>query len=170
MARCAPPLHPPGWWHFQGVEPISEPADRIAGQTLAGDFALPAPIDQWAIAPLETTRTVWPLHHQTGERSCFPQYPHDHFMETRKGAFALPFLGTYPSTKEPSCPLEPGPTLRGLDAAIFAQMNHANLSQVEGASSRIILPVWIIPYLVFLRVQTAIQVAKVSKKLGSPST
>lgn len=157
-------------WLFQGVEPISEPADRIAGQTLAGVFALPAPIDQGAIAPLETTHTVWPLHHQSGERSCCPRHPHDHFMETRKGAFALPFLGTFPSTKEPSRPLEPGPTLRGLDAAIFAQMNHANLSQVEGVSMRLTMPVWIIPYLVFLSVQTAIQVAKVSKELGSLST
>ena len=30
---------------FQGFEPIPEPTDRIADQPLAGDFALPAPID-----------------------------------------------------------------------------------------------------------------------------
>ena len=39
------PVASPKPWLFQGVEPISEPVDRIAGQTLAGDFALPAPID-----------------------------------------------------------------------------------------------------------------------------
>jgi hypothetical protein len=31
-----------------GIEPIPEPADRIAGQTLAGVFALPAPIDAFS--------------------------------------------------------------------------------------------------------------------------
>ena len=35
-ARCAPPLHPPGLWLLQGIEPIAEPAERIAVSSLAG--------------------------------------------------------------------------------------------------------------------------------------
>jgi hypothetical protein len=57
--RCAPPVASPKLWLFQGIEPVSEPIDRIASQTLAGDFALPAPIDQGAIAPPEPTRRPW---------------------------------------------------------------------------------------------------------------
>ena len=105
-SRCAPPLHPPGLWLFHGIEPVQEPVERIPVQSVAGDFALPAPIDQRAIAPLEATRNLWPLHHQSGERSCYPQYPHDHFMETRNEAFhSCPCLGTIPSTTEPSRPI-----------------------------------------------------------------
>ena len=70
--RCASPLYPPGQWLFKGIEPNLEPADRITGQTLAGDFALPAPIDQGAIAPPEPTHRTWrfasppaPNHTQT---------------------------------------------------------------------------------------------------------
>ena len=44
-ARCALPLHPSGLRLFRGIEPASEPVDRIADQPLAGDFALPAPND-----------------------------------------------------------------------------------------------------------------------------
>lgn len=39
------PVASPRPWLFQGIEPILEPSDRIADQPLAGDFALPAPID-----------------------------------------------------------------------------------------------------------------------------
>lgn len=42
------PVASPRPWLFMGIEPISEPSDRIAGQTLAGDFALPAPIDAFS--------------------------------------------------------------------------------------------------------------------------
>ena len=44
-SRCAPPLHPSGPWLFLGIEPHPEPAERIPVQSVAGDFALPAPID-----------------------------------------------------------------------------------------------------------------------------
>ena len=85
------PVASPRPWLLQGVEPVPEPIDRIADQPLAGDFALPAPIDLAGVPA--------------------PKAP-DHFMETTssrpwKGAFALPFLGTIPSTKEQSRPLEP---------------------------------------------------------------
>ena len=48
-------------WLLQGVEPVSEPADRIAGQTLAwlGDVPLHLhrTMDQWGYrAPLKPTR------------------------------------------------------------------------------------------------------------------
>jgi len=35
-----------------------------------------------------------------------PETP-DHFMETGKGAFALPLPWAHPIDQEPSCPLEP---------------------------------------------------------------
>lgn len=68
-----------------------------------------------AIAPPEPTRRTWrrasppaPNHAQTAGRSItnqrsilrFPRHPHDHFMETRKGAFhCCPYLGTIPSSR-----------------------------------------------------------------------
>lgn len=108
-ARCAPPLHPPGLWLLQGIEPIPEPVERIAVPSLAG---------VWPPAP--TTREEPPRSPKTpmaGETSLSPG-PHrlrsvpapetpDHFMETGKGAFALPFPWTHPIDQEPSCPLEP---------------------------------------------------------------
>ena len=74
------PVASPRPWLFQGFEPISEPVDRTAGQTLAGDFALPAPIDLVGVPA--------------------PKTP-DHFMETtssrpRKGAFVLPIPWNHP--------------------------------------------------------------------------
>lgn len=77
------------------------------------------------------------MHHQSGKSSCYPQCPHDHFMETnparigcrhfmettssrpRRGAFALPFLGAIPSTMGSFTPLgtptrrEKAPSLAG---------------------------------------------------------
>src|SRR5690606_21098984 len=53
---------------------------------LAGDFALPAPI---ALEGVPAPKTP------------------DHFMETRKGAFALPFLGTIPSSRSLRAPCIP---------------------------------------------------------------
>ena len=70
--------------------------------------------------PLHLHRT---MHERLAVRSpirvafLFPRYPHEDFIQTtswrrlhrdqRKGAFALPLLGTIPSTNEPSSPLEP---------------------------------------------------------------
>ena len=76
---CAPPLHPPGHGSSWALNP-PEPADRIAGQPLAGRLRSPLhPIDPFRMirgyrAP-EPTRTVRPLHHQSGERSCSPDTP-----------------------------------------------------------------------------------------------
>jgi hypothetical protein len=68
-------------WLLQGVEPVSEPADRIAGQTLAwlGDVPLHLhrTMDQWGYrAPLKPTRGRLrsPCPHRLGGRSC-PQDP-----------------------------------------------------------------------------------------------
>lgn len=41
-------------------------------------------------------------------------------METRKGAFAHPFLRTNPPSRSASRPLQPGPTLRSLDTRHLA--------------------------------------------------
>lgn len=77
--RCASPLHPPGLWLLQGIDPIPEPIDRIAGQPLARETSLsPAPHrsfqeDHWAFAP------PGPHEHRSGR--C---------IATRVGAFALP--------------------------------------------------------------------------------
>lgn len=99
------PVASPRPWLFQGIEPMPEPEDRIAGQPLAGEFSLPAPIDQGAIAPPEPTHTVWPLHHQSGERSCSPRYPHDHFMETTS---SRPKEGSFRATLPWNHPIEQG--------------------------------------------------------------
>lgn len=89
-------------WLSLGVEPISEPVDRIADQSLAGDFALPAPIDLKGVPAPQDPR---PLHGddfiESKERSC------PYAIQTRKGAVALPFLGTIPSTMAVSRPWNP---------------------------------------------------------------
>jgi len=100
------PVASPSPWLFQGIEPVPEPADRIAGQSLAGDFALPAPIDHGAIAPPEPTRRTWryasppaPHHARTSGRpitnqGSVPAAPDtpwplhgDDFIETMEGSF-----------------------------------------------------------------------------------
>lgn len=103
--RCAPPLHPPGRGFDQA---LSHPKPKTYRRfTTRG-------------------RLRSPCTHRLGGRSC-PQDPRPchggHFMETnparfgcrhvmemissrpRTGAFALPFLGTIPSTKERVTPL-----------------------------------------------------------------
>lgn len=44
-------------------------------------------------------------------------------MEARKGAFALPFLGTIPSSRGVSHPLHPRPTVRRLDTVGASALN-----------------------------------------------
>lgn len=81
--RCIPQP-----WLLQGIEPIAEPAERIAVPSLAGDFALPAPIDQGAYRrPCNPTRRTWryasppaPHHAQpaarlTGNQGSVPAAP-----------------------------------------------------------------------------------------------
>jgi len=73
----------------------------LARETLRSPVASLWPLVLWGIEPLRTnktycrfiTRTVWPLHHHSGERSCYPRHPHD-----RKGDFRSPFGN--PSTND----------------------------------------------------------------------
>lgn len=70
-----------------------------------------------AIAPLETHSHRLAVASPISGAFLLPRYPHEDFIQTtswrrlhrdrRKGAFALPFLGTIPSTIDPSSPLEP---------------------------------------------------------------
>lgn len=41
-------------------------------------------------------RASCPLDRESGKRSCSPRYPHDHFMDTRQGAFVLPLPWNHP--------------------------------------------------------------------------
>lgn len=87
-ARCAPPLHPPGLWLRQGIQPTPKPLKRFAARPRAGDITLPAPIDTEGV-PAPVTL--------------------DQFMEMPsagpwKGSLALPCPGRIPSTKGPSSP------------------------------------------------------------------
>jgi len=88
------------------------------------------------IEPVPSQRTVSPVNHSQETslslhpsikgRSCpceiltnLAQFGYRHFMETRKGAFALPLPWNHPIEQEPSCPLHPCTTLRDLDVDIF---------------------------------------------------
>ena len=98
-ARCAPPLHPPGRGSVRGLTPSR--ANRTYRRSITrGRLRSPCTHrsfqeDQGLSRPLKPTRTVWPLHHQSGERSCSPDTPMTtswrptfrsldarHFMET----------------------------------------------------------------------------------------
>jgi hypothetical protein len=74
-----------------------------------GDFALPAPIDLKGVPA--------------------PKTP-DHFMETgftrdQKGSISLlPLPWNHPIDQDSFTPLEPRPTLRGLDVAILSKLDH----------------------------------------------
>lgn len=103
-SRCAPPLHPPGPWLLQGIEPIPKPSTVSPVDHSQRETSLsPAPHrslqeDHEAIAPLGThsqdletclstctgpCTNGCPFDHQSGERSCSHRHPHDHFMETK---------------------------------------------------------------------------------------
>jgi len=110
------PVASPSPWLFQGIEPIPEPADRIAGQPLAGLGDVPLHLhrtmDQRAYRrPLKPTRKGAfgaPLHPIDLAGVPAPKTP-DHFMETTssrpwKGAFALPCPRPTPTTWGPSAP------------------------------------------------------------------
>lgn len=85
---------PSSGWLLPDIEPNPEPADRIAGQSLLGDFALPNPSilsgRSGAFAPLEThsqdfenylstctepCTNDWSFNHQSGEPSSSPDAP-----------------------------------------------------------------------------------------------
>ena len=83
------PVASPSPWLFQGIEPVPEPADRIAGQPLAGLGEIPLHLhrtmDQRAYRrPLKPTRKGAfgaPLHPIDLAGVPAPKTP-DHFMET----------------------------------------------------------------------------------------
>ena len=84
-ARCAPPLHPPGCGFDQA---LSHPKPKTY-RRFTTRRRLRSPCthrsfqeDQGLSRPLNPTRNLWPLHYQSGERSCCPRYPHDQFLET----------------------------------------------------------------------------------------
>lgn len=115
-ARCAPPLHPPGRGSVRGSTPSR--ASRTYRRSITrGRLRSPCTHrsfqeDQGLSRPLKPTRTVWPLHYQSGERSCSPDTPMTTswrrlHRDRRKGAFALPFLGAIPSTWGHSAPRPP---------------------------------------------------------------
>jgi len=102
------PVASPSLWLFQGIEPVPEPSDRIAGQPLAGLGDVPLHLhrtmDQRAYRrPLKPTRKGAfgaPLHPIDLAGVPTPKTP-DHVMETTssrpwKGAFALPLPWTHP--------------------------------------------------------------------------
>ncbi len=78
-ARCAPPSHPPGRGSVKGLTPSR--ASRTYRRSITrGRLRSPCTHrslqeDQGPSSPLKPTRTVWPLHHQSVERSCSPNTP-----------------------------------------------------------------------------------------------
>ncbi len=110
--RCIPPAS----GSSRALNPFQS-QDRIADQPLAGDFALPAPIDPFRktmglSCPLEPLAGLGdvPLHlHRTMHERLAVRSPPCHgddFIETRKEAFhSCPCLGTIPSTTEPASPI-----------------------------------------------------------------
>ena len=51
LRSCTPPLHPPGLWLFQGIEPFQSQRPYRRSSTL-GRHRSPEPIDQGAFVPL----------------------------------------------------------------------------------------------------------------------
>jgi hypothetical protein len=74
-----------------------------------------------SILHLNHARDGWPSDHQSGERSCCPRYPHDHFMETN-----LPQVGCAPChrvQKGSASPL-PLPWNHPTDQGVFPTLWH----------------------------------------------
>ena len=81
-ARCALPLHPSGHGSFTGIEPVSEPAKRIAVPPLAGDFASPCTLRLEGVpAPKTPDHFMETTPARIGCRSC-PSQP-DTYDQTR---------------------------------------------------------------------------------------
>lgn len=157
--RCAPPLHPPGHGSVRALNPCRSqetvsPVNHSRETSLSLHPSIPSG-RLGAIAPPEPTRIVWPKHHQSGECSCSPRYPHDHFMETnpsrigyrhfmettssrpRRGACVLPFLGTIPSTKGSFTPLgtPTNPARIGCCLSVGAKLAKALVYRVPPATT-----------------------------------
>ena len=77
--RCAPPLHPPGRGSVGALNP-SRASGTYRRSITRGRLRSPCTHrsfqeDQGLSRPLKPTRNVWPLHHQSGVRSCSPDTP-----------------------------------------------------------------------------------------------
>lgn len=80
--RCAPPLHPPGRGPTSALN-LVVPSDRIADPPLAGDFALPAPIDQGSYRrPLKPARGRVAAAPPVREAFLLLRHLHHDFIET----------------------------------------------------------------------------------------
>lgn len=104
-ARCAPPLHPPGCGSVRALNPFQS-------QKIVSPINHSQGLEKCLSTCTEPCTNVWPSDHQSGERSCSPRYPHDHFMETissRPGRelSRYPVLGTIPSSRSLRAPCIP---------------------------------------------------------------
>lgn len=76
LPRCIP--HP---WRGKGIEPMPAPKNVSPFHHSQGDFALPAPIEQDLENCLSTCTKpciiCCQINHHSGERSCYPQIPHE---------------------------------------------------------------------------------------------
>ena len=154
-ARCAPPLHPPGRGSVRGSTP-SQSQQNVSPFNHSRETSLslhPSILSggSGAIAPLETLSqgletclstctepctNVWPSDHQSRERSCSPDTPMrtssrplhgDDFIETKGREHSrCPSLEPSHRPRSGSHPLEPRPTLRGLDAALLPKMHYGH--------------------------------------------
>jgi len=106
--RCAPPLHPPGRWLPQGIEPI--PSQKtVSPVNHSRETSLSLHPSTWrAFLPPRPLTMSWRRFHRDQER--------EHVVA------ALPMDPSH-RPKGVSHPLEPRPTLRGLDAASVSTLN-----------------------------------------------
>ncbi len=115
-ARGAPPLHPPGRGSVRGSTPCQS-QQNVSPFNHSRETSLslhPSILSggSGAIVPLETHSHRLAVASPIRGAFLLPRYPHDHFMETtssrpQKGAFALPFLGTIPSSRRLRAPCIP---------------------------------------------------------------
>ena len=149
------PVASPRPWLCQGIEPIqSQKNVSPFNHSRETSLSLHPSIlsgGSGAIAPLETLSqgletclstctepctSVWPSDHQSGERSCSPDTPMrtssrplhgDDFIETKGREHSrCPSLEPSHRPRSGSHPLEPRPTLRGLDAALLPKMHYGH--------------------------------------------
>lgn len=140
--RCASPLHPPGQWLFQGIEPFPEPSDRIADQPLAGLGEVPLHLhrtmDQRAYRrPLKPTRGRLrsPCTHRSFQedhgaiaplgttrrawRNASPPAPN----HTRTSGRPITNQGSVPAAPDTPKTTSWRPTFRSMDAASGSALN-----------------------------------------------
>ena len=134
-ARCAPPLHPPGRGSVRALNPfLSQKIVSPINHSQGLETSLSTCTEPWIMGAIVPTlephsrETSLSLHPSTW-RAFLPPRPQTtswrRLLRDRGREYSrCPYLGTFPSTIEPSCPLEPRPTLRGLDAAILSKMDH----------------------------------------------